>query len=152
MATQGALATLDDATAIDQIANGRMLKQIAADYGVSKVAVYYRLSKHPDYSAAMSLQAHSFVQDAVQEVRECEEPDRLNIVRARADIALRYAKAHNEAYRDKQQIEHTGSIQLDVTVKTDISTLVNRARAVQHTQVPELAALSDDDADSITDV
>lgn len=112
MANQGALATLDNDQAIEQIANGAMLGQIAKRYGTSKVAVYKRLSKHPDYPEAMALQAHSFVQQSLQELMECDA-DTVNIARARMDGTLRYAKAHNEAYRDKQQIEHSGSVQID---------------------------------------
>lgn len=105
MSNQGALALLDDDAAIQEIANGTMLKQIAERYNCGKVAVYKRLSKHPDYPDAIAQQAHAFVQDAMTEVRECDA-DTVNIARARVDAAFRYAKAHNEAYRDKSEVTH----------------------------------------------
>ena len=106
---QGALAKLDDNAALSDIANGVMLKQIAERHNVSKVAVYKRLSKHPDYHDAMALQAHAFVQDAIAEVRECDN-ETVNIARARVDAAFKYAKAHNAAYQDHAHIEHSGHV------------------------------------------
>ena len=101
----GSLATLDDAAAIQDLANGTMLKQIAALYNVSKVAVYKRLSKHPDYKQAIELQAHSFVEDAMITAMECDA-DNANIARVRVDAAFKYAKAHNPAYADHATMTH----------------------------------------------
>lgn len=101
----GALANLDHDEAINEIASGVMLKEIAARYKVSKVAVYKRLKDHPDYKDAIALQADSFVQDAMQEVRTCDA-DTVNIARARVDAAFKYAKAHNKDYADKAELTH----------------------------------------------
>ena len=103
---EGALATLDHDAAINDLANGVMLKQIAERYNCSKVAVYKQLRKHPDYQDAIALQAHAFVQDAMEQVRVCDN-DTVNIARARVDAAFKYAKAHNKDYADKQQVELT---------------------------------------------
>ncbi len=102
---EGALANLDDNAAIDQLAQGKLLKEIGADFGVSKVAVYKRLRKHPDYKDAIALQAHSFVEDAMSDLRDATA-DTVNIARARADGAFKYARAHSPDYADKQEITH----------------------------------------------
>ena len=120
MALPGALANLDLDNAIEQIAAGRMLKQIAADWGVSKVAVYKRLQNHPNYKAAVSLQAQAFVETAMIEVMECNE-DTVNIARARVDAAFKYAKAHNPDYADKRE-----QLNINVNAEVDMGDLARR--------------------------
>ena len=125
MANEGALATLDDDAAINEIANGAILQQIADRYGCSKIAVWKRLRKHPDYPDAISLQAHAFVQDALKQVMECDA-DTVNIARARVDAAFKYARAHNRDYADKQQIDVSSTITVEHVVKTNLDSLVSR--------------------------
>ena len=106
MSNHGALANLDDSAAIAELAEGAMLKQIAARYGVSKVAVYKRLSKHPEYKDAIALQAHSFVEDAMADVMSADA-DTVNIARARVDAAFKYARAHHpDIYGDQSKMVH----------------------------------------------
>lgn len=100
---QGALAHLDIDRSVAELANGAMLKQIAARYGVDKSAVYRKLRQHPDYRDAIALQAHTWVEDAMQDLREATD-ETVNIARARADAAFKYAKAHNPDYQDKHQV------------------------------------------------
>lgn len=121
---QGGLATLDDDAAIAEIANGAMLKQISARYNVVKSALYKRLSKHPDYKQAIELQAHSFVEDAMQDVMECDA-DTVNIARARVDAAFKYAKAHNPAYADKQQVTHEVGVTLAIPAAKAMAELLD---------------------------
>lgn len=106
MAKSGALEKLDLDMCIDRLSNGQMLKQIAAEYGVSKVAIYKRVRKHPDYKDAIASQSHSFVEDALEAVMGCDA-NTVNIARAQFDAAYKYAKAHNPDYADKSQIEVT---------------------------------------------
>lgn len=124
---------MDNDSAIAEIANGSMLKQIAARYGVSKIAVYKRLKDHPDYPEAMSLQAHALVQDSVQQVMECDA-ETVNIARARADITLRYAKAHSEAYRDRQIVDVNHNVKIDMDSVGAASALLTsvRTKSVTH--------------------
>lgn len=107
MSNQNALATLDVDQAINQLANGALLKHIAARYKCDKAAVYRKLVKaDPEgYRAAISEQAHAIVDNAMADVLTCDA-ETVNIARARVDAAFRYAKAHNEAYRDKQELTH----------------------------------------------
>lgn len=98
MSNQGALATLDPHSAIDEIANGVLLKQIAARYNVAKQAVHAKLCKHPEYKLAVVSQAESIVENALVEVLECEA-DMVDIARARAryDAAHKWAAARDPA-------------------------------------------------------
>lgn len=110
MARPGALANLDYEDALDRMATGVLSKAIAAEYGVSPYGLRKRLAQHPDYKAAIAEQSHSIVEHAMEELMECPH-DVVAIARARAKVdgAMRYAKAHNPAYADKQQVEHTAS-------------------------------------------
>jgi hypothetical protein len=147
MANEGALANLNDSDAIDRLSNGTMLKQIAAEYGVSKVAVYKRLRKHPDYKDAIAAQAHAFVEQAMIEVNECDV-DTVNIARARVDAAFKYAKAHNPDYADKHQVNHevsvTGRVELGFAndLLSQVRTFENEAESVAET--PMLQCDSED--------
>lgn len=106
MANHGPLAKLDIEKSIEEIANGTMLKQIAARYGVSKVAVRKHLAKHPGYAEAVKEQAHSFVEDAMTELSNCDV-ETVNIARAKVDGAFKYARAMNpEVFGDKLQVNH----------------------------------------------
>jgi len=102
MPNQGALANMDIDGALDLISSGVMCKQIAATYGVTPRAIRAKLEKHPEYKAAVASQASAFVEDAVREMIDCPaDPVLIARARAKADVVLRYAKAHNPAYADK---------------------------------------------------
>lgn len=96
MDNKGALATLNDDAAIEQIASGILSKNIAALYGVTPYAVRKRLAKHPDYQAAVQEQAESFVEQALHEVMECPL-DQVAIARARVrfDCAHKWAASRD---------------------------------------------------------
>lgn len=134
MSNQGALAALENPDTLNaciaELASGTLSKSIAARFGCSASAVrdYLRRKAPEAYQQAISEQAHSFVEDSLQEHENLPE-DALAIARARArgDFRLKYARAHNEAYRDKQQIEHTGRVQVDHTLRTDIGALIDAA-------------------------
>jgi hypothetical protein len=110
----GSLATLDDDAAIAELASGVLTKDIAARHGVKKQSLQERLSKHPDYKQAIALQADSLVQSAIEEHREMPaDPPVIARARARADLYLKYAKAHNPAYADKQDV---AGLQIQVVI------------------------------------
>lgn len=107
---EGALATLDDDAALAEIASGTLMKQIAARHNCSKVAVYKRLSKHPDYPNAIQQQAESLVEQAVEQVFSCDA-DTVNIARARSDTAFKYAAARDpERWGQRAQL----NVQVDL--------------------------------------
>lgn len=140
---EGALATLDADKAIEQLSQGRMLKQIAADYGVTKPAVYKRLKGHPDYKQAIIDQAESLVEIATEQVFNCDA-DTVNIARARVDAAHKWAAARDPArWGPKQQIDINHSINIDVSLKFDAGNLLEHVAAPQHAQV--IDAIPSDD-------
>ena len=96
MAAPGALANLDKDAVIEQLSAGRLLKQIAADHGVSKVAIYRQVCDRSDYPAAIQAQAESLVEQATAEVMECDAAS-VNIARARVDAAHKWAAARDPA-------------------------------------------------------
>lgn len=111
---EGALASIDQDSILDEIANGAIMRDIAKRYGVKKQSLRERLIKHPRYQAAIAEQSESFVEDCVAEHREMSaDMPVIARARARADLALKYAKAHNPAYADKQD---AGGIQVNVVI------------------------------------
>jgi len=94
MANEGALALMDDDKAIAQIASGRLMRDIAAEYGVSKPAIYKRLKTHPEYRDAIHAQADSLVEEALDQVMKCDV-DTVNIARARFDACHKWAVSRN---------------------------------------------------------
>lgn len=97
----GALATLDDEKAIAELCDGTLMKEIAERYKCSKVAVYKRLSKHPEYPQAIKYQADSLVENALKQVMECDA-DTVNIARARFDACHKWAMSrHPEVWGPK---------------------------------------------------
>ena len=116
MAKPGALKTLDDNQAIVDLINGYKLQDIADRYGCDKSAVYRRLVKHPDYADAIKQQADTWAREAVAETMTCAD-DQVNIARARADVALRYARVRHPDYADKQQIDHHITVDLGAKLR-----------------------------------
>ena len=102
MARKGALANMDDDAVLDRIAGGEIMRTIAKELGVAKQSLRERLFKHPRYKECISAQAESFVEDCVEEHRSLPaDMPAIARARARADVAFRYAKAHNQAYADR---------------------------------------------------
>ena len=140
---QGALAELDIDRAIERISQGTLMRQIAAEYGVSKPAVYRRLVQHPDYHEAIQQQAESLVEVATQEAMRLAAGDdatAVNIARAKVDAAHKWAAARDPArwgQRSYVQVEHVG----------DLAERLRRARERDIT--PEVAQLEQSDEKSI---
>lgn len=121
MSNQGALANMDIEGALDLISSGVMCKQIAATYGVTPRAIRKKLEKHPDYKSAIAAQASAFVEDAVREMLDCPaDPVLIARARAKADVVLRYAKAHNPAYADKVD---ASAVQINVVIARESDVL-----------------------------
>ena len=136
---EGALANLDDNKAIAELAAGKLMREIAAEYGCSKPAVYKRLSKHPDYQQAIAEQAESLVEIATNQVFECDA-DTVNIARARVDAAHKWAAARDPAkWGPRTQVNVT--VDLGSTLQ-QISERM-QGRVIEHDaeqQTPVLAA------------
>ena len=52
------LANLDVDRALNDLAGGKLLKQVAAEYGVDKTAIRNHLKTHPDYKQVIADPAH----------------------------------------------------------------------------------------------
>lgn len=142
---EGALATLDNAAALAEIASGTLSKEIAARYGVTPYAVRKRLAKAlpDDYKIAVADQAQSFVEDAMQDVRTCDN-DTVAIARARVDAAMKYAQAHNAAYASKGvQINLGVSVVLDQSAVGTIGELLEHVAGQQTGQIAQETGSND---------
>ena len=101
------MTTLDADVVIDQLAHGKLLRQIAAEHGVNKTSIYRRVKDHPEYAQAIVSQAESLVEQAIDEVMTCDA-DTCNIARARVDAAFKWAAARDPArWATKSQISVT---------------------------------------------
>src|SRR3990167_9897842 len=90
MSNEGALATLNDESALAELASGVLSKHIAARFGVSSYAVRKRLAKHPEYPQAICDQAEAIVEQALDYTLTCDA-DTVAIARARYEVAFKYA-------------------------------------------------------------
>lgn len=117
---KGALATLDDDSAIAEIASGTLTKQIAARYGVATQSLRERLLKHPKYAQAIVDQAESLVETATDEAMTCDA-DMPVIARAR----LRVETAHKwAAARDPARWGQKVTAQVDASLTVHVVRLL----------------------------
>lgn len=129
MSNEGALANLDVEAALDEIAAGTLSKQIAARYNVTPRGLRYKLAKHPNYKQAIAEQAHSIVEQAMDDIMTVGADEALPIARARArvDAAFKYAAAHNPNYASKQQVTSV-TVNVDIALGFDAGSLLDNVR------------------------
>ena len=89
----GKLRNLDVEAAIEEIAEGRLSKVIAARYGVSSSSLRAKLEKHPRYKEAVRHQARSLIESATDGAMECEDWREAAIARVRLDAAHKWGAA-----------------------------------------------------------
>lgn len=140
MSNQGALATLDVDSAIRRLSEGAMLKTIASEFGVNKVSLRERLSKHPGYKQAIVEQSESFVEEATAECLDCPA-DMPYIARARLRLesAHKWAAARDPATwgRAGVQININNAILLDANAVGTIGDLLERIAEQQKGEIIE---------------
>lgn len=80
-----------------KVASGKILREIAAEYGVTKQALHRHLKDDPEYQAAMIEQAESMIEEAKEETWAARDP--VDIARARemTKFAFRYAASRDPA-------------------------------------------------------
>ena len=99
MAYPAKLDDMDVERAIDELAAGKFLKEIAAEYGVDKTAIRQHIKDHPRYRQAIADQAEAMVEECTAEMMGCPA-DKLHIARARAKVqtAHEWARARDPAH------------------------------------------------------
>jgi hypothetical protein len=94
-----AITTEPDYQAIlDRVRAGELTGNIASQIGIGKGALRYRLSKLPDYNAAIAEQAEALVESAVAEMFDPDLAADTSIIaraRARVDTAFKWAAARD---------------------------------------------------------
>ncbi len=92
---------------LEQVRSGKILREIAPQYGVSPQAIHQGIQHDPEYREAMKTQAESMIGEAKEQTWAAREA--LDIARAReiARFAFRYAESVNPAvWGQKQEITH----------------------------------------------
>lgn len=95
-----AVVSFDPDAIIDRIASGTLTRTIAAELGMSKSALKWRIDKHPRYEEAIQNQAEALVEKATEELMsEALPPHNAFVSRARArvDAAHKWAAARDPA-------------------------------------------------------
>lgn len=132
-----------------QLRQGRMLKEIAAEFGICKTAISNRLTGDPEYAEALREQSESMIQEAKIETWAAREP--VDIARAReiAKFAFRYAESINPekwSPQSKLMVEHTGD--LGDRLRRAKERTVQGQRVDTVAELPNGAALQPDNADN----
>ena len=108
-----AVAAVNKEDILTQVASGKLLKEIASQYGVSKQALHQVLKDDPDYRAAMKEQAAALVDQAKELTWAARDP--VDIARAReiTKFAFRYAESLDAGTWGQRQhvtVEHVGDL------------------------------------------
>lgn len=98
---------------LGKLRSGMLLKQIAAEYGVSKQALQQGLAADPEYQEALHDQADSLIDESKEVTWAARDP--IDIARARevTKWAFRYAEsihARKWAPQSKMTVEHVGDL------------------------------------------
>ena len=132
---------------LKEISDGKLLRQIATQYGITKVAISQALGNDPDYQAALRSQADALIDEAMSETWEAR--DKVNIARARGmrDGAFRYAESiHSEKWSPKQEIKQTVTHRYEI----DVSDVARRiASLMQADAAPQLPQSSTEITDAV---
>lgn len=76
-----ALAILHREEIITQVAQGRLLKQVAADLGITHAAISQQLAQDPEYKTAREIGAEARLENEYERIEAA--PDALTLARAR---------------------------------------------------------------------
>ena len=109
-----ALAILNKQSIIDQVREGKHLKLIAQDFGITPGAISQYLSKDPEYRAARESGAETRLEYQYAAIEEAS--DQLNLARAREGFRAASWFAEREfpaRWGAKQTVEHTGTVSID---------------------------------------
>ena len=123
---------------LEQISKGKLLKEVAAEFNISKQAIWSVLKDDPDYRQAISNQVESLIEEAKDLTWAAREG--LDIARAReiTKFAFRYAESvHPEKWSPKgNQLQinaqgplHIRVVSFDVQEKLDV-----KPAAIEHDQ------------------
>jgi len=129
-----AVAAIHKDAILDEVRKGRILREIAQDYGVSGQALHLYLKDLPEYQEAKQTQAASMIEEAKTETWAARE--QLEIARAReiSRFAFRYAESVDpDRWGQKREI----------TVRTDdLGERLRRAkeRVIEHEPAQDVVA------------
>ena len=117
-ANLGALASVSDQEILHGIQQGKSLRDLAAQYHVSNVAIYRRASKHPEYREHMTAALTVRMEQRESELEAAAE----SVSVTRADRLLGHARwlaerCAPDVYGQKNQLHVSGSLTLDMLLE-----------------------------------
>jgi hypothetical protein len=127
-----AIAIVHKQEILEQIAKGKLLKEVAAMFGVSKQAIWEPLKDDPDYRQAITLQCAALIEEAKQLTWAAREG--LDIARAReiSKWAFRYAESMDKGTWG----QHGNSININANGPVSIAVVsydaVQEVPAIEH--------------------
>ncbi len=130
---------------LSDLAAGKRLSDIAPVLGVSVNALSKVLKNDPDYRAAIESSFDVRIDKAEDAIQDAQEQVDVSRARAYHDALKWRSGVECSKFLPKQQIEHSGTIQVDHTIKTDASSLLKRVRGVANTPAIESVAVRLDD-------
>ena len=105
-----AIALQRKAEILERVSQGSILREIAADLGVSKQAIHQALKDDPDYQAAKHEQAASMIEEAKIKTWAARDPIDIAHAREVTKFAFRYAESVDPARWGKVQDQAQGAV------------------------------------------
>ena len=99
---------------LERVCQGEILREIAADMGVSKQSLHRYLKDDPDYESAKKEQAASMIEEAKVETWSAKEPADIARAREITKFAFRYAESVDpRKWGQKQEVSVNHSVSVD---------------------------------------
>ena len=99
---------------LERVSQGEILREIAADMGVSKQSLHRYLKDDPDYESAKKEQAASMIEEAKVETWSAKEPADIARAREITKFAFRYAESVDpRKWGQKQEVSVNHSVSMD---------------------------------------
>ena len=99
---------------LERVCQGEILREIAADMGVSKQSLHRYLKDDPDYESAKKEQAAAMIEEAKVETWSAKEPADIARAREITKFAFRYAESVDpRKWGQKQEVSVNHSVSVD---------------------------------------
>lgn len=122
---------------IESIAAGKILREIAAEFDITKQAISLALVNDPDYQAAIATRWQSKLDDGLQAIEDAVGD--LDAVRAREAVLRRVEwRAEREVphrWASRQQVTHEHVLRVEQRLERDLSALLGRV--IEHETVAQ---------------
>lgn len=128
----GPIALQNREAILQSLASGKRLTDIAPLYGVIPNAISKVLKDDPEYRHALETSFDVRLDKAEDAILEAREHVDVSRARAYHDAIKWRAGVESDKHKQKQQLEVTGTINVDQVLKFDAAKLLENIKAVQH--------------------